>query len=689
MWIFHHNPNPLQANKNYIIVVPEACLKIIVFFYIFLCTSCVENYIDDNSLEIFPSYAGSDLGLSYSEEKSTFKVWSPVASSIELKLYKTGEGGEPIKTYPMIKAEDGVWKLTINENLEGKYYTYQSVISDITKKEVVDPYAFAVGINGNRTAIIDWEKTNPEGWNGDKTARLESINDIIIYETHVRDFSIDESSGMKHKGKYLAFTERNTKSPQQVTTGLDHLVELGITHLQLLPVFDFASINEENPDEHNWGYEPKNFNVPEGSYSTNPFNPYQRIKEFKQMVQALHENNIAVIMDVVYNHTFDTEIVPFNHLMPDYYYRQKSNGSYSNASGCGNELATERIMVRKYIVESVKHWVRKYHIDGFRFDLMGAIDMETMVQIRKELDEIDPNIFIYGEGWTIGKAAFPENKRAVKKNVKWITRVGAFNDDFRDGIKGSLSLEEGTGFIFGNSGAEESLKFGITAAAFHPEIDYNKINYSEGPWAKDPSQSVNYVSSHDDLTLWDHILLFNSNADKEELIKMHLLSNTLVLTSQGIPFLHAGVDFLRTKQGINNSFNASDSINRLDWERKSEYLYVYEYYKNLIALRRAHPVFRMKNQTDISNYLHFFDTDHQNLIAYSLDGFAVNDPWKNVIVVFNGNPFAVEISLPPGLWRVALQGSIFYKEHNEVPGERVFIPPIGASIYYKSENVVK
>nr|MDQ3396098.1 type I pullulanase [Bacteroidota bacterium] len=628
----------------------------LLFLLTFILVSCVKQYIDDNSLEIYPHYYGEDLGLTYTGEQSQFKVWSPVASSMKLKLYKEGKGGKPFREYDMKKYPDGIWSLTLKEDLEGYFYTYLPGIDGKINSEVQDPYSYAVGINGNRSAVIDLQKTNPQGWEKDVRPPLGSMNEIVLYEMHIRDISIDTASGILHKGKFLGITESNTRGPGNVKTGLDHLVELGITHVHLLPAFDFASIDEEDKNElYNWGYDPQNYNVPEGSYATDAFNPAVRIREFKAMVMALHSRGIRVVMDAVYNHTYDRKKSCFQELMPDYYYRQNSDGSYSNASGCGNEVATERTMVRKLIIESVNFWAREYHIDGFRFDLMGVMDVETMKEIRKGLDEIDPSIFIYGEGWSAGASSYGENKRAVKTNIRQLPGIAAFSDELRDGVKGSYSNHEAKGFVSGAKGLEESIKFGIMAATLHPQVQYKKVNYATSPWAKEPDQCINYVSCHDDLTLWDKLKAANTEAVEKELIRMQLLSNTIVLTSQGIPFLHAGVEFLRTKGGDSNLYISPDSVNKIDWARKAKYEHVFNYYKKLIAMRKNHPAFRMNTKEQIQKNLEFYTDVTDNLIVYEINGAACGDEWKKILVAFNGSKEGIEIILPEGNWDVVLR----------------------------------
>ncbi|SHE99613.1 type I pullulanase [Clostridium fallax] len=602
---------------------------------------------ESNEFEKNYFYNG-DLGIIYSEDKTIFKLWSPVAENVNIAFYSGGLGERLIKIESMEKSEKGLWTFEAKGDLKGQFYNYLITING-EEREAVDPYAKAVGVNGFRGAIINLEDTNPTDWIYDSKPELKSINDSIIYELHVRDFSIDEDSGMINKGKFLAFTEENTKNSLGNSTGISHLKELGITHIHLLPCYDFNSIDESKSldSQYNWGYDPENYNVPEGSYSTNPYNPETRIIEFKKAIKSLHDNGIRVIMDVVYNHTEKTEESNFHKVVPYYYHRQNSDGSFSNGSGCSNETASNRKMVRKFIIDSLTYWAKEYHIDGFRFDLMAIHDIETMNKIREELNKIDSSIIIYGEGWNGGPSTLPENKRASKANVlKLDNNIAAFSDDIRDGVKGHVFYEKDGGFVNG-LGFEETIKFGVVASTEHPQINYSKINYSNNPWAKEPSQCINYVSAHDNLTLWDKISITGKNLSIEDKIKMDKLSNAIVLTSQGIPFIHSGEEFLRTKYGDENSYKSGDKVNKIDWKRKNQFKEVFNYYRGLIALRKKYSIFRMKTNEDIKSCISFFDTNENNLVAYSL-----KNKNENFIVIYNGNNKEVEISIPFGNWGV-------------------------------------
>ena len=605
----------------------------------------------------YPVYTGADLGVSYSPKKTTFKVWAPKASEVKLRLYDAGNGGDAVSTLALEKGENGTWSASLNQNIKNKYYTFQVLQDGKWLLEAPDIYAKAVGANGARGMVVDLKSTNPDGWNNDKRPPLKNFTDIIIYETHVRDISIDPNSGIKNKGKFLGLRETGTKSPEGEATGLDHIKELGVTHVHLLPSFDFNSIDETKPSagKYNWGYDPLNYNVPEGSYSTNPYDGNVRIKEFKQMVQALHKNGLRVILDVVYNHTSDIAHANFTQFAPGYYYRHNPDGSYSNATGCGNEVASEMPMVRKFMIESVVYWAKEYHLDGFRFDLMGVHDIETMTQISDALHKIDPTIFIYGEGWAAGNSPMPETLRAVKKNASKLGQIAVFSDDLRDGLKGGWGDLKEKGFVSGNTSMDESVKFGVAASTPNAQVDYSKVNYSKAPWAAEPYQTITYVSCHDDNTLWDRLKISNAAASEADRIKMDKLAAAIVLTSQGVVFLHSGAEMLRTKQGVANSFNKPDSINQIDWGRKTTYKPVFEYYKGLIALRKAHPAFRMPSAEMINKNLSFLKTD-PGVIAYQISNNANGDGWKNILVILNGNAGGSTFNLPAGKWTIVSDG---------------------------------
>ncbi|MBL0055366.1 MAG: type I pullulanase [Chitinophagaceae bacterium] len=588
--------------------------------------------------EEYPEYTGKDLGLTYTPQQSSFRIWAPTASKVQLKLYAQPLGGTATQTINLKKAEQGSWTATLDGDHLGEYYTFSIKYKGDWLDEVPDPYAKAVGTNGKRGMIIDLAATNPPGWDKDVAPVLKSPNDAILYELHVRDASIDPSSGILHKGKFLGLTETGTRNRQGQLSGLDHLVELGVTHIHLLPVFDFNSVDESDTvkKQYNWGYDPLNFNTPEGSYATDAADGRVRIKEFKQLVKAFHDKGLSVVMDVVYNHTGLTERSNFNQLVPGYYYRHKPDGSFSDATACGNETASEKAMMRKFILESVLYWVNEYHVDGFRFDLMGVHDIETMNLISRELHKIKPGILLYGEGWTAGASPLPDSLRALKKNAAQLDRIAVFSDDIRDGLKGSVFEHADKGFVSNKPEMEESIKFGIVASCPHPQVDYSKVNYSKAPYAAGPWSTITYVECHDNHTLFDKLAISATTATAAERIEMQKLALTIVLTSQGIPFLHAGTEFLRGKKGVENSYKSPDSINAIDWNLKTINRDYYKYLFQLTRLRKAHPAFRMQTAEQIKDHIEFFNSGMKGVIGYKINGAAVGDNWKEIQLWFNG-----------------------------------------------------
>lgn len=641
-----------------------------------------------DSYDKYPSYYGSDLELVYTPEQSVFTLWAPSADRVRLNLYASGEGGDPEEHVEMEKAGYGTWRVHIDRDLKGSFYTFQIEKNGKWLNETPGIWAKAVGINGNRAAVIDWNETNPDGWKSDRSPELKMYSDIILYELHHRDFSIAPDSGIENKGKFLALTETGTKTPEGEATGLDHLKELGVTHIHILPSFDFATVDETRLDEnrYNWGYDPKNYNVPDGSYSTDPANPVVRIREFKEMVKSLHQNGFRIVLDVVYNHTASTDHSNFDLTVPGYFYRQNADGSYSNASGCGNETASEREMVRHYIIESVKFWAREYHIDGFRFDLMGIHDIETMNHLRSELLEIDPTIFVYGEGWVAADSPLPFEQRAVKENVGQMEGIGVFNDEFRDGLKGSTFDEQEPGYASGNiNGHFEPVKYGIVGGTDHPQVDYGGLLYCNAPYAGAPSQMINFVSCHDGYTLVDKLKLsVQGDHAADELIPIDKLVHTVLLTAQGIPFIRSGEEIMQDKQGEPNSYKSPDSINRIDWSLKAKNREVFDFIRGLIALRKAHPAFRIPTVEGLQQWLRFMDTGDSGVIAYTLGEYANNDEWKEILVAYNGNRHETEIGIPEGEWNVVCRnGQIDPKGKDRLPGGSVKIAASSALILYR------
>ncbi len=624
------------------------------FLFFFLFRSSV--FLAQDHTAKYPVYKGNDLGLTYTPKQSTFKIWSPTAVAARINFYKTDLGGVSDRTVQMEKAANGVWTITIPQNLKDQYYTFQVLINNSWSAEIIDPYAKACGTNGIRAQVVDLKETNPIGWGQDKSPNFSAKNhqtDAVIYELHVRDASIHANSGIKNKGKYSGLAELGTKNSSGSSTGLSHLKELGVTHIHLLPFYDYNSVDETKPNQYNWGYDPVNYNIPEGSYSSNPADGKQRIKELKELVKTMHSNGLRIIMDVVYNHTALTANSNFNILAPDYYYRKRADGTFSDASACGNETASDKAMFQKFMLESVLYWVKEYHIDGFRFDLMGIHDIETMNLIADTLRKIKPSIVLYGEGWTAGGSPLPDAKRALKANASLLNGIAVFSDDMRDGIKGSVFNIDDRGFATGKIENTESVKFGIVAAGKHPQINYAKVNYSKAPYTSTPASLINYADCHDNNILWDKIALSYKEASETDRIKMHQLAYAIVLTSQGTPFLTAGSEFLRTKFGVENSFDKGDSINAINWDLKTKNLATNQYIQSLIKIRRAHPAFRMTSANQIANHLVFQNNLPEGIIAYTLNGAAVGDSWKKIWVGFNGTQAPKTLTLPVGNWKVA------------------------------------
>lgn len=649
-----------------------------------LMTSCQTTPVAEGDYDNYPVYKGNDLELTVGENNTNFTLWSPSADSAMVRIYDNGVDGKPIETrYMERKSVDEPWRASFNEALYGKFYTFSIHHNGQWLAETPGAYTQATGVNGRRAAIIDMDATDPEGWENDVRPALDKFTDIIIYEMHHRDFSIHPSAGNQYAGKYLALTQEGTKSPQGEMTGIDHLKELGITHVHILPSYDYGSVDESRPDsaQYNWGYDPVNYNVPEGSYSTNAFDPATRIREMKQMVQALHKNGIRVILDVVYNHTYINDGSNFSLTTPGYYYRHNADGSYADASACGNEVASERQMVRDYIVNSVKYWVNEYHFDGFRFDLMGMIDIETMKAIRAELDKIDPTIFIYGEGWAASAPAIPVEECAMKANAHLMPGVAVFSDDLRDGVKGHFSQATGRGFATGEKDCEESVKFGIVGAIQHPQINYELVNYSKAPYTNHPTQVINYVSCHDDMCLTDKLRASMPNTDEATLQRLARLAQTIVFTSQGVPFMFTGEEIFRDKKGVHNSYCSPDEVNAIDWSLKHQNREQFNYYCQLIQLRKSHPAFRMATAEQVREHLQFIENTPEQVVGYTLNNNAGGDTWSQIVVAFNGSDKPAEISIPQATWMViADDARIDLDGKKQIEGDKATIAPGSALI---------
>ena len=605
----------------------------------------------------------------YTPEKTVFSLFAPNdAKKVTVRIYKEGLGGKAVKTVKMSRTANEQWTATVKGDLMGQFYTF-----DVGKGECPGVFAKAVGVNGKRGAIIDMTKTNPEHWCCDQHLVTKSPADLVIYEMHHRDFSIAREDA-KYPGKFLALTE---------PWAIDHLKQLGVNAIHILPSYDYGSVDETrlNDNKYNWGYDPVNYNVPEGGYSTDPYQPEVRIREFKQMVKALHDAGIRVILDVVYNHTYDIEHSNFQRTYPDYYYRKTADGQYSNGSGCGNETASDQPMMRKFMIESVKYWINEYHIDGFRFDLMGVHDIETMNQIRQAVDAIDPTIFIYGEGWSAGTCAYPQEQLGMKANIMKMPGIAAFSDEIRDALRGPFSDDTKAAWL-ANGSESESVKYGIVGAIAHPQIDMTKVNYSQEPWALEPTQMISYVSCHDDMCLVDRLKASIPHIKTDELIRLDLLAQTAVFTSQGVPFMLSGEELLRNKKGVHNSFESPDSINHLDWSHKTKYPQVFEYYKNLIALRKNHPAFRLGNADLVRKHLEFLAVP-QGIIAYRLKNYAGRDDWRDIIVILNATKTSTEVSIPKGTYtEVCCDGVINEQGLGTIQGDKVIVSPQSALILH-------
>ena len=619
--------------------------------------------------------------MTYSPDETVFRLFAPTDAECFVLLEQD--------SLPMILGSDSIWTATVKGDHKGK--TYQFLVDGQVSPGV---FAKAVTVNGEKGVVIDIRDTNPEGWENDQPVRRQP-QDIVIYEMHHRDFSVARPDA-QYPGKFLALTE---------PWAIDHLTELGINAVHILPSYDFGSIDETKvgaaaspQPQYNWGYDPVNYNVPEGSYSTDPNDPQCRIREFKQMVQALHKAGIAVILDVVYNHTYDIEHSNFQRTYPDYYYRLKVEGGkvegderkvegeglkeYSNGSGCGNETASEKPMMRKFMIESVKYWYNEFRIDGFRFDLMGCHDIETMNLIRQELNKLDPSIFIYGEGWSAGQCGLPTEKLGVKANIPQMPGIAAFSDEIRDALRGPFDDDTKPGWLGGAPDCEESLKYGIAGGISHPQVDMTKVNYSKQPWATEPTQMLSYVSCHDDMCLVDRLRASIPGITEEELIRLDLLAQTAVFTSQGVPFMLSGEELLRSKKGVHNSFESPDSINQLDWGNKERYPQVFKYYSDLITLRRNHPAFRLGDAHLVRKHLEFLDAP-KGVVAFRLKDYAGRDDWRNIIVILNANRVTATVNIPKGMYTmVCKDGEINEQSTNKIFGRRTTVSPQSALILH-------
>ena len=637
----------------------------LITYHLSLITSLAQNFKFDE--------------VTYTPKQTTFQLFAPAdAKKVVVRIYKDGQGGKALKTIKMTQ-KDGIWTATVAGDLMNKFYTF-----DMGRGECPGVFAKAVGVNGKRGAIIDREKTFPEHWCCDEHPIIKSPADLVIYELHHRDFSIARPDA-KYPGKFMALTE---------PWAIEHLKSLGVNAVHILPSYDYGSVDETrlSDNKYNWGYDPVNYNVPEGGYSTNPYDPYCRIREFKEMVNALHEAGIAVILDVVFNHTYDIEHSNFQRTYPDYYYRKTADGQYSNGSGCGNETASDQPMMRQFMIESVKYWYNEYRVDGFRFDLMGCHDIETMNAIRAELNKLDPSILVYGEGWSAGACALPNEKLGMKANIPQMPGIAAFSDEMRDALRGPFSDDTVSGWLgrlnthkpgqFAGDVEVESLKFGIVGGIQHPQVNMKKVNYSQKPWALEPTQMLAYVSCHDDMCLVDRLKASIPKLKEDELIRLDLLAQTAVFTSQGVPFMLSGEELLRTKQGVHNSFESPDSINRLDWSNKERYPQVFKYYSDLIALRRNHPAFRLGDANLVRKHLEFLEAP-DGVVAFQLKNYAGRDDWRNIIVILNPSRKTATVNIPKGMYTVVCKdGEINEDSTERIFGRRTTVSPQSALILH-------
>ncbi len=657
----------LNVARNYVVVCEETEYKIVMPI-IFSTEEFEQKY----------TYTGDDLGAVYTKDKTTFRVWAPTADAAAVRLYKSGTAGtdDMIEELPMTADVNGTWVAEKAGDLNGTYYTYYVSVGD-AKNEACDPYARTTGVNGNRAMVIDLASTNPDGWDTDVDPNGgKNFTDAVIYELHVRDLSIHNSAGITNKGKYIGLTETGTKNKEGIATGIDHIKELGVTHVHLLPVYDYGSVDETRLDapQFNWGYDPVNYNVPEGSYSTDPYNGEVRVKEFKQMVKSMHDNGLSVVMDVVYNHVYNASEFCFNKIVPQYFTRIDENGTYSNGSGCGNDTASERSMVKKYIVDSVTYWADEYHIDGFRFDLVGLIDTETINEIVTEVHKTHPNVVFYGEGWTMSTKMTKDGyTMATQVNSESTPGFAYFSDTVRDALKGSVFNNGETGYISGATGKETTLEYCFMGLA--------------PVWCNTPSQSVNYASCHDNMTLFDRIVNSATTSTREEHIRMNNLAAAFYMTSQGIPFMQAGEEMLRTKPlasgGFDhNSYASSDATNSLKWNTLSneEYQKVFDYYKGLIAFRKEHAALRMTTAEEVKANIRIVTDLDSNVLAFEISGDAKGEVSDGLFVIFNSNNEEKTVTLPEGKWNVYINGEEAGTEVLDTVSGEVKVAPISAMV---------
>ncbi|MGN0343119.1 MAG: type I pullulanase [Roseburia sp.] len=632
------------------------------------------------------TYEGDDLGATWTSEKTSFRVWAPTADAVAVNLYESGTAGtdDLIEQIPMTADVNGTWIADKTGDLNGVYYTYVVTIDEV-ETEACDPYARATGVNGQRAMVIDLDSTDPEGWEDDTNPHAgENYTDAIIYEAHIRDLTSDDSANIEHVGKYLGLTETGTTTDSGIPTGLDHLVDLGITHLHIMPFYDYGSVDETKLDtpQYNWGYDPVNYNVPEGSYSTDPYNGEVRVNEVKQMVQTLHDNDISVVMDVVYNHVYNAESFCFNQIVPEYFSRVDEDGKYSSGSGCGNDTASERAMVKKYIVDSVNYWADEYHIDGFRFDLVGLIDTETMNEVVETVHETHPDVIFYGEGWTLSTTLTKDGyELTTQPNSADTPEIAFFSDTLRDLLKGNVFNTSEVGYVSG---------------ATAQEVNLRKCFMGLSPtWCKSPSQSINYASCHDNLTLMDRLATSRPDASQEDLIKMNNLAAAIVMTSEGIPFMQSGEEMLRSKVKEDgtfdeNSYASSDEVNSIKWDSLDDesYMAVYNYYKGLIQFRKAHGALRLTTADEVKEYITAIKGLDENVVAMDIMAEDIDtEVADEIFVIFNPNETETTVELPEGEWQVCIEGETAGTEViRTITDGAATVSPISAMVLVRGET---
>lgn len=646
------------------------------------CTTLIKRTY--KSFEDYPVPTGDLTEMEYTPTKSTFSFWSPNADEVRLMLFRNGESGHAYRTVHLQPGSDGMWSAVVEENLLNQYYTFNVKIKEKWHGDTPGLNAHAVSANGKRAAIIDVDAASPKGWERDARPAFYSPSRAIIYNLHLKDFSQDTTSNIRFRGRYLSLTQTGTHTVDGLSTGIDHLKELGVTHVQLMPVFDFADVNESDVRQSHYAYgsQPFNYNVPEGSYSTRPHVPASRIKEFKQMIMALHKAGIRVVMEVAYSHVADAASSNFEKAAPGYFFRMNGK-KMADGSGFGNETATERPMMRKFIVESIRYWMNEYHIDGFYFDMMGLMDLQTMRAVRDAATEVDSNILIYGDGTSPNKPMLSTDSLAVASNIFRAIGVGAYAHEFKNALFGPQKELHKIGFLGGVPGSEETLRFDMGGAIPNAQIKFYRVHEHKRAWAMEPTQCFNYLTSHDDYCLVDRLRASLSNVTPIQQMRLSEVAHTALLLSQGTPIIYCGDEMLRDKRMVRHSMNSSDTINAINWRLKGFNNELVEYIKGLIRLRRAHPAFRLGNADAVRKSMHFLPTD-PNVIAFSLNNHAGGDMWGTIIVAFNTTLKYAKIVVPEGVYTVvANNGKVYEGGLGRMAGPEVGVPGQTALVMWK------